>query len=54
MLTWLSVDATSRKDEIMQRVKSELATAQAQELIGVSRNVQKTCRDSHVELSPEN
>ena len=33
------MDATSRKDEIIQRVKLELAAAQAQELIGVSWSV---------------
>jgi len=38
MSTLLSVDATTRKDEIMQRVKLELAAAQAQELISVSRS----------------
>ena len=50
------MDATSRKDEIMQRVKLELAAAQAQELISVSRNVTypKNLRDPHVKLSPEN
>jgi len=50
MLTLLSVDATSRKEEIIQRVKSELAVAQAQELINVSQNVlvQRTCFDPRV------